>query len=140
MKYILLINLGIKHSLVIKFGQFMWKIIFFINIFYEKCGLETSSKPFFNLLEISKSKSEEVCMLILTNFNSFAITYLIYAGCFKNIIFIFLDRSFCRIFWWNAFLCNMTWTGQISLTDCIYFPSYLVKYISCFMLRRLMTS
>ena len=26
-------------------------------------------------------------MVILTNFDSFAITYLIWAGCFKNVIF-----------------------------------------------------
>ena len=31
-------------------------------------------------------------------------------------------------------------TGRISLTDCVYFPSYSVKYIPCFMLRHLMTS
>ena len=31
-----------------KFGQFMkhYKIIFFIEKIYEKCGLETSSRPF----------------------------------------------------------------------------------------------
>ena len=34
-----------------------------------------------------KKESEEVGMLILTNFDSFAITYLIWAGCFKSFIF-----------------------------------------------------
>ena len=47
-KHILLNNLGSKRSLVMKFGQFMqyYKIIFFVKRFYEKCGLETSSRPF----------------------------------------------------------------------------------------------
>ena len=30
--------------------------------------------------------------------------------------------------------------GQISLRNCIYFPGYSVKFISCFMLRHLITS
>ena len=33
------------------------------------------------------SESEQVCMLIWTNFDSFAITYLIKVACFKNFIF-----------------------------------------------------
>ena len=47
-KHILLNNLGSKCSLVMKFGQFMqyYKIIFFIKKIFEKCGLETSSRPF----------------------------------------------------------------------------------------------
>ena len=44
----LLNNLGSKCSLVMKFDQFMqyFKIAFFIKKFYEKCGLETSTRPF----------------------------------------------------------------------------------------------
>ena len=34
----------------------------------------------------------------------------------------------------------MPQTDHISLTDCVYFPSYVVKCIFCFMLRHLMTS
>ena len=47
-KHISFNNLGSKHSLVIKFGQSMqyYKIKFFIKKIYEKCGLDTSSKPF----------------------------------------------------------------------------------------------
>ena len=63
-----------------------------------------------------KKKSDEVCMLIWINFDSFAILRL------------------CLIF------CNMIYTGQVSLTDCVYFPSCSVKCISFFMLRHLMTS
>ena len=57
-KHILLNNLGSKHSLVMKFGQFMqyYKIIFFIKKFYEKCGLETSSRPFLIFKESSVKK------------------------------------------------------------------------------------
>ena len=39
-KHILLNNLGSKHSLVIKFGQFLqyYEAKFFIKKFYKKCG------------------------------------------------------------------------------------------------------
>ena len=42
--HILLNNLASKHSLVMKFGKFMYyyKINFFIEKLYEKCGLETT--------------------------------------------------------------------------------------------------
>ena len=46
MKHILLNNLGSKRKLVMKFDQFILQNIFFIKKFYEKCGLETSSRPF----------------------------------------------------------------------------------------------
>ena len=57
-KHILVNNLGSKRSLVMKFGQFMqyYKIIFFIKKFYEKCGLETSSRPFLIFKESSVKK------------------------------------------------------------------------------------
>ena len=42
---------------------------------YEKCGPENSSYPFQRIL--CKKESEELCMKILTNFDSFAMTYLI---------------------------------------------------------------
>ena len=80
MKHILLNNLGSKWSLVMKFGQFMQydKIIFFIKKLYEKFGLETSSRPYLISKESSvKKDSVEVSMLIMTNFDRFAITYLI---------------------------------------------------------------
>ena len=46
-KHLLLNNLGSKHILVMKFGQVMQylKMKFFIKTFYEKCCLETSSRP-----------------------------------------------------------------------------------------------
>ena len=81
----LLNNLGSKDSLAMKFGQF---VILQNKIFYqkfcEKCGLETSlnlvesSRNFFNFQRIlCKKESEEVSILIWTNFDSFAIIYLI---------------------------------------------------------------
>ena len=41
-------NLGSKHGLLMKFGQFMSysKRNNLIKKFYKKCGLKTSSKPF----------------------------------------------------------------------------------------------
>ena len=55
---ILLNNLGSKHSLVMKFDQFMqyYKIIFFIKKFCKKSGLETSSRPFLIFKESSVKK------------------------------------------------------------------------------------
>ena len=67
MKHILLNNLGSKCSLVMKFGQFMqhYKIIFFIKKLYEKCGLETSSRPFLIFKESSvKSLLQKFRLLI----------------------------------------------------------------------------
>ena len=39
----------------------------------------------------------------------------------------------------KCFFCNITWTGQTSLPNCAYFPSYSVKCVSCFMLTHFMT-
>ena len=36
--------------------------------------------------------------------------------------------------------CYINFIGQISLPDYVYFPSYSIKCISCFMLGHLMTS
>ena len=87
MKHILLNNLGSKYSLVVRFGQLLWyykkKII--IKNLHEQCDLETSFKTLPKILR--GNKSEEVHLLILTNFDSFVITHLIEVGCFKNIIF-----------------------------------------------------
>ena len=74
-KHILLKNLGSKCSLVMKFGQFMqyYKMIFLIKKLYEKHGL-----AFFNFQKtLCKKDSVKVSMLIWTNFDRFAITYLI---------------------------------------------------------------
>ena len=87
MKHILLNNLGSKYSLVVRFGQLLWyykkKII--IKNLHEQCDLETSFKTLPKILR--GNKSEEVHLLILTNFDCFVITHLIEVGCFKNIIF-----------------------------------------------------
>ena len=64
-KHILLNNLGSKRSLVMRFGQFMkyYKIYVFIKKFYEKYGLETSSRPFLIFTESSVKTilSRSVC-------------------------------------------------------------------------------
>ena len=74
-KHILLNKLGSKHSLVMKFSQFVqhYKRKIFIQKLCEKYGLETSSRPFLIFKE-SSLKSNLRCMLIWTNFDSFAIT------------------------------------------------------------------
>ena len=51
---------------------------FFIKNFYEKYGLETSFQGFFNFQKIlCKKDSVSVSKLIWTNFDRFAITYVI---------------------------------------------------------------
>ena len=136
-KHILLNNFRSKRSLVMKFGQFMFyykkKII---KNFYEKCCLETSSRPFLILIaSFIKKKSEKVNVLIQTNFDSFANTYLISVDFFKNSI---LQQRLCLILFqhkraWNYFqvpdfaeflnnfffFFNVTQTEQIALTDCL---------------------
>ena len=72
-KHILLNNLGSKRSLVMKFGQFMqyYKIIFLSKN-------STKNVTLFNFQRIPcKKDSVEVSMLISTNFDRFAIAYLI---------------------------------------------------------------
>ena len=49
-------------------------------------------------------------------------------------------RYFPCTFLIKFFFCHVTWTSQISSPDWVYFPSYLAKCVSCFMLRHLMTS
>ena len=69
-KYILVNNLGSKRSLVMKFGQFLqyykingaWKLVQVLSNFQRI---------------LCKKDSVEVSMLIWTNFDRFAITYLI---------------------------------------------------------------
>ena len=52
-----------------------------------------------------------------------------------------VSRSlFFWILWRKMFFCNITKNGQISLPDCVYFPSHSRKCISCFMLRQMMIS
>ena len=55
MKYILLNHLGIKHSLLIEFGQFMscYKIKEYIEKLYKSNNLKTSFNPFCVCKELS---------------------------------------------------------------------------------------
>ena len=77
-KHILMNNLGSKRSLVMKFGQFMqyYKIIFLWK--------NSSKNVAWKLVQVlsnfqrilCKKDSVEVSMLLRTNFDRFAITYL----------------------------------------------------------------
>ena len=55
MKYILLNNLRSKHSLLMKYDQFMsyYKRKDFIKKLYENCGPKTSSRAFYVCKELS---------------------------------------------------------------------------------------
>ena len=44
------------------------------------------------------------------------------------------------IFWWKIFFCNIMYTVQISLPDCVCLSHYSVKCVLCFMLKHLMMS
>ena len=80
MKHILLNNLGSKQC-----DNEIWPVyailenkFFFVKNLYEKYGLKTSSRPFMVFKEFSAKKdSVEVTMLFWTNFDSFAVSYLI---------------------------------------------------------------
>ena len=64
-KHMLLNNLGSKHSLVVKFGQFIYyhKINFFVEKICENCGLETSSRlfPIFKESSIKRNLRRPAC-------------------------------------------------------------------------------
>ena len=65
-----------------KSGNKIWPIYIILqekNLYQKnKCGPETSSTTFFIFQRILFEKeSEEICMMILTNFDNFAIAYLI---------------------------------------------------------------
>ena len=132
------------------------KETFFIKKFYEKYGLETSSRPFLMFKESSVKRNlrRSVCW-----FGEILIVLPIqmkYKQLASKIYFpieIMLDSSqtqkglervsrlqILQNFLIFFFLCIMTSTGQISLTGCVYFPSYSVKFVLCFMLIHLMTS
>ena len=79
-------NLGSKHSLVMEF------VILQNNFFYQKNEQKmwpgNKFQVLFNFQRIlCKKDSVEVSMLIWTNSDSFAMTYLIWVACFKNFIF-----------------------------------------------------
>ena len=59
-KYIFLNNLGRKHSLLTKFGQFMshHKRKKFIKKFHENCDLKNSSRPLWVCEELSTTSLE----------------------------------------------------------------------------------
>ena len=96
----------------------------------------------------SKKESEEAS--IWTNFDSFAIKYLSrLLQKFHFPIEVVLNSGPGNSFQAAVFVefrdemisfGMMTYTGQISLTDCIYFPRYSAKCISHFMHRHLMMS
>ena len=79
MKHILLNNLGSKHSLVMKFGRFMpyHKITFLSKNSTKNVAWKLVAALFNFQRTLCRKDSVEVSMLILTNFDRFAITYLI---------------------------------------------------------------
>ena len=82
--------LSMKHETHHHFANLcnITKEIFLSKTFYEKYGLKTSYRPFFNFQRIlCKNDSEEVCVLIWTNFDSFANLYLIQVASFNSFIF-----------------------------------------------------
>ena len=72
-------NLESKRSLVMKFGQFIqyYKIIILSKTSTKNVAWKLVPGPFNFQGTLSKKDSVEVSMLIWTNFDRFAITYLI---------------------------------------------------------------
>ena len=89
MKHILLSNLASKHSVVIKSVSLcsITKENFLSENFMKNVTWKLFPGPFYFSKNPLKKECEEVCMQIWTNFNSSAITCLIYVACFKNFIF-----------------------------------------------------
>ena len=101
-------------------------------------------------IETSRSSPPEVLHIkgVLRNFAKFTRKHL----CQSQISFCreFFENekeprtsfqaNFCRIFLWKFSFCNITQTGQISIPECVYIPSYSAECIFSFMLGHLRTS
>ena len=138
--------MGSKHSLLIKFDQFKYyKRKNFVKIFYKNCNLK-SSRPFcvykeFSTTSIGKWNFWSKLLMLDINISKTIKT------CHSDFLgFLFTEDYYQVTFWQNFFvkkiffLWNITQTSQVSLPDCVYFPSYSLKCFSCFMLTYLMTS
>ena len=121
--------------------------------FYEKCDLKSNSRLFLSIL--CKKESEEVCMLIWANL-IVLLLHISYKQVAAKISFHVpaevvlnslqtqngLELVSRSQFFYNFFIKCFFFVKffQISLTDCVYFPSYSVKCISFFTFRHLMKS
>ena len=90
------------------------------------------------LFEICSNKTIKICTNQYTNFLTFLFTEDSLK--IKKCLELLSRPSFSHNFLIKTFFCNVTWTGQIWSPDYVYFPSYSVKCVLCFMLRHLMTS
>ena len=121
---ILLNNLGSKHSLLIKFGQFMsyYKREKFIKKYYKNCDLKTSSRPFCVCKELSITSNWK-----MKSFKQAFYTRSVLAKLSKFVQISSLTSSDCffqRIMWKRKFFDKkfssvILQTGQMSLPDCV---------------------
>ena len=131
------------------------KINFFIKKSYENYGLQTSSRPFSVFKKSSikgfwgqhanLDKAIKLCYCtsnissLIQKFHFPIEVVYNYFQTQRSLALVFRPQIL-QNFFMKFFFCNMTWPSRVSLTDCVYFQSYSVKCISCFMLRHLMTS
>ena len=122
-------------------GNKIWPVYVTLqnNVFYHRILWKMWAGNQFQALFIvqrilCKKEPEEANMRIQTNFDSFAITYLIQVDCFKNFIFqqrlwlilckhkraqnCFLGLNFCKIFLMQLFLLDydISWPNFINKT------------------------
>ena len=145
--------MGSKHSLLMKFGQFMlyYKRKNFIKKLYQNCCLKTSSRLFFVCKELSTtsigkqatyigyviaklSKSAQISML--TSLESFLQKIL---GKLKRPGTSLQATFFIEFFYKKFYFVILHKLAKFHYKT-VYFPSYSVMCVSCVMLRHLITS
>ena len=107
-------------------------IKFFFKVYWEMKFLKQSSYIQYVIAKLSK-----LGQISRLTFSDSFILRIIWklprpGSSFQATIFIW--------FFYKTFFFNVTSTGQISLPDCVCFPSYSIKCVSCFMHRHLMIS
>ena len=141
-------NLESKHSLLMKFGQFMpyYKRKNVMKKFHKYCDLRTSSRSICACKRIKPNLYQKMKLLQQATYIRYVLAKL---SKFVQISTQTLSDSFLedslkikkglelvfRSYFSQKFLrkevfCNVTSTGQISSPDFVYFPSYSLK---CFM-------
>ena len=128
-----------------------------IKKFQENYDLRTSSEPFWVCKESStqtllenetwKWKQTTYIRYVFAKLSKFVkhadfLRFLFTEDSFKieKDLELVSRRYFPCNFLIKFFFRSFTWTSQISSPDWVYFPSYLAKCVSCFMLKHLMTS
>ena len=122
--------MGNKHSLLMKFDQFI------------SCRKRKKISKFFakTLLCLQRIKHNHYWKMKFLKQATYIRYVIAKLPKFAQSSIQTSSDSLLRRILWSFILKYIAWTGQISLSDCVYLPSYLVKCVSWFMLWYLMTS